>query len=133
MTIPSFIETQLLERQALLSAIHELILEADETVEAEISPMMGKEMIIYKADGLFKYGLSSVKNHLSLHLMPIYSVPALYAKYVDLLPNASFQKGCVNFKDENQAPLPILKELMIECSKVDLKAIIKSYGKSKKA
>jgi hypothetical protein len=33
-------------------------------------PMMGKEMIVYSARGIFKYGLSSMKNYMSLHVMP---------------------------------------------------------------
>jgi hypothetical protein len=46
--------------------------------------------------------------------------PALHAKYEPLLDKASFQKGCINFDNAEQMPLHILKELIIDCSKIDL-------------
>jgi len=44
--ISKFINIQLNDRQDLLTKIHEIILEEDKTVKAEVKPMMGKEMII---------------------------------------------------------------------------------------
>ena len=132
MTIEQYISEQEIERQSLLSKIHFEILDADKTVSAEIGKMMGKDMIIYNAPGTFKYGLSSVKKHISLHILPIYCVPTLHAKYEELLPKASFQKGCINFTSEEDLPLEILKSLLIECSKIDLLKIREDYLKSKK-
>lgn len=83
----------------LLAAIHETILRYDKTVKPVIAPMMGKEMINYMAPGTFNYGLSSVKNYMSLHIMPIYGSSVLHEKYKKLLPLASFQKGCINFEN----------------------------------
>jgi len=57
-------------------------------------------MIVYNAPGIFKYGLSSVKNYMSLHVLPIYGSASLHSKYKALLLNANFQKGCINFKNE---------------------------------
>ncbi|MBC7438986.1 MAG: hypothetical protein H7250_03250 [Flavobacterium sp.] len=48
------------------------------------------------------------------------------------MTKANFQKGCVNFLDENELPLSILTSLLAECSKVDLQAIREEYLKSKK-
>ena len=132
MSISEFISGQLLERQRLLSQIHKIIIQEDKTVKAEVEPMMGKEMIVYKAPGIFKYGLSSVKNYMSLHVMPIYASPVLYSRYKDLLKTANFQKGCINFKNENEMPLNILKKLIEDCSKIDLRKIKEDYIKSKK-
>ncbi len=132
MTIEQYISQQEIERQNILSKIHFGILEADITVSAQIGKMMGKDMIIYNAPGTFKYGLSSVKKYISLHLLPIYSVPVLHSKYEELLPKASFQKGCINFMSEEEVPWEILKSLLIECSKIDLLKIREDYLKSKK-
>jgi len=132
MTIEQYLSAQEIERQNILSKIHTALLDADKTVSAQVGKMMGKEMILYNAPGTFKYGLSSVKNHMSLHLMPIYCVPTLHAKYKELLPNASFQKGCINFSTEEEVPIEILKSLLVDCSKIDLFKIREDYLKSKK-
>lgn len=128
-----YISQQAAERQRILTDIHQIILENDKTVEAVIEPMMGKEMILYKAFGSMKYGLASVKNYISLHLLPIYMNKALHEKYVPLLAKASFQKGCVNFVDETEMPLPVVKELIIDCSAINLAKIREDYLKAKKA
>jgi hypothetical protein len=131
MTISEFISTQPEERQELLSQLHEIIIQKDKTVAPVIGAMMGKEMIIYNAPGSFKYGLSSVKNYMSLHLMPMYVSTILYEKYKGLLMKANFQKGCINFKNKDEMPLKIVKELIADCSKMDLRAIRENYLKSK--
>ena len=133
MSISEFISAQLLERPRLLSQIHKIIIQEDKTVKATVEPMMGKEMIVYKAAGIFKYGLSSVKTYMSLHVMPIYASPVLYARYKNLLNTANFQKGCINFKNENEMPVDILKKLIEDCSKIDLRKIKEDYIKSKKS
>ncbi len=132
MTIEQFISQQEIERQDLLSKIHLAILDADKTVHAQIGKMMGKEMIIYNAPGTFKYGLSNVKKYISLHLLPIYCVPSLHSKYKELLPKASFQKGCINFTNKEEVPFEILKSLLIDCAIIDLLKIREEYIKSKK-
>ena len=133
MTIAAFISAQLPERQKLLTAIHEIIVKNDHSVKAEVAPMMGKEMILYNAPGTFKYGLASTNKYMSLHALPIYVLPVLHARYAALLPKASLQKGCINFKDESGVPLDILKEFIKDCSAVDLVKIREDQMKSKKA
>lgn len=132
MSITEFILSQPEDRQELLSNLHEIILQNDKTVTPVIAPMMGKEMIIYNAPGIFKYGLSSVKNYMSLHVLPIYGSPMLYEKYKTLLNKASFQKGCINFKNKDEMPFDIVKQLITDCSKIDLRAIKEQYLRSKK-
>ncbi len=123
MSISEFISGQLSERQPLLTQIHEIIIKEDKSIKAAIETMMGKEMIVYKAPGIFKYGLSSMKNYMSLHVMPIYGSTTLYSKYKGLLNKANFQKGCINFKNTEEMPLKIVKELIADCSKIDLRAM----------
>jgi hypothetical protein len=132
MTIVEFISKQSLERQEILSKIHTIIIQEDKSVEPKIGTMMGKEMILYNTPGIFKYGLSSVKNYISLHAMPIYASTALHSKYKSLLLKANFQKGCFNFRDETEMPLDILRMLIVDCSKIDLLAIREEYLKSRK-
>ena len=131
MSISEFISKQPIERQELLSQLHEIIIQKDKTVTAVIAPMMGKEMIIYNAPGIFKYGLSSVKNYMSLHVLPMYGSPVIYEKYKGLLSEANFQKGCINFKNKEEMPLNIVKNLIADCSGIDLLALREKYLKSK--
>ncbi len=131
MSISEFISAQPEKRQELLSQLHEIIIQKDKTVIPVIAPMMGKEMIIYNAPGSFKYGLSSLKNYMSLHVLPMYGSPLLYEKYRALLKDASFQKGCINFKNKDEMPPKIVKNLIADCSKIDLRAVRENYLKSK--
>ena len=56
-------------------------------------------------------------------------------QYKALLKDASFQKGCINFKNHDEMPLDIVKDLITECAAIDLLAIREKYlaGKAKKA
>lgn len=132
-TITNYIASQPAERQAILTKIHAIICKEDTTVTAAIEPMMGKEMIIYKSRGMMKYGLSSVKNYMSLHALPVYGSPTLHQKYEALLPEATFQKGCINFSSAEEMPEKIVRQLIADCSKIDLVKIREEYLKSKKA
>ena len=133
MPISKFISKQPPERQKILREIHEIIVQADKTVKPEIELMMGKEMIVYKASGIFKYGLSSVKNYMSLHAMPIYGSPVLYSRYKNILKKAKFQKGCINFINEEDMPLDIVNQLITDSSKIDLLKIKEDYIKSRES
>lgn len=130
--INDYILSQPADRQAILTNIHSIILDKDKTVTATIEPMMGKEMMMYKAKGMMKYALSSVKNYMSLHCLPMYGSPAIYNKYQALLPTANFQKGCINFTSAEQMPLDIIKQLFTECSAIDLVKMREDYLKQKK-
>jgi hypothetical protein len=130
MEIDKYIFSQPVDRQKILSDIHNAILGNDKSVIAGVELMMGKEMIVYKGKGVMKYGLASVKNYMSLHVMPIYGSIKLHSKYKSLLPLANFQKGCINFKDENEMPIEIVKELIIDCSSLDLAKMRAEYLKS---
>ena len=129
-----YISNQALERQGVLTDIHRIILENDKTIEVVIEPMMGKEMIIYKEGGkIMKYALASTKNYMSLHVLPIYGSKELHEKYKSLLTDANFQKGCVNFTDEAQMPLPIVKDLIEDCSKISLAKVMEDLKAKKKS
>ena len=129
MSIPEFLAKQDAPRKELLSAIHKIIIDTDKKVSAKIDSMMGKEMIIYKSDNIFKYGLASVKNYMSLHLMPMYGSAKVYDKYVKLFSKAKFQKGCINFKNEDEMPLNVVQQLIDDCAKIDMAALMAQYKK----
>ncbi|MFT3933116.1 MAG: DUF1801 domain-containing protein [Chitinophagaceae bacterium] len=116
----AYIAEQPAERQQLLTAIHDIIIKNDKTIIPVVEEMMSKEMILYKASGMMKYGLAGVKKYMSLHVLPMYMSPAIYDKYKALLPKAAFQKGCINFSSAEEMPLPVIKQLIGDCSKIDL-------------
>ncbi len=129
MTMSDFLLEQDSPRRGILSAIHRIITETDRQVKPEVGPMLGNEMIIYKQSGVFKYGLSSPKSHMSLHLMPMYGSPAIRSKYSKLLKRAKFQKGCINFKKEDEMPVGTVKDLIRDCAAVDYSSAIERYKK----
>src|ERR1035441_3340900 len=128
----NYILTQPADRQAILSDIHSIILDKDKSVISEIAPMMGKEMIVYKSNGMMKYGLAGVKNYMSFHVLPIYGSKTLFDKYKSLLNKANFQKGCINFDKGEKMPLDIVRQLISDCSKVDLVKIREDQLKERK-
>jgi hypothetical protein len=132
MTVADYISRQEESRQPVLTALHEIITASDTKLIAEVAPMMGKEMIQYKKGGFFNYALASVKDHMSLHAMPLYCAASLHEKYEPLLPKAKFQKSCINFKTAEDLPLNIAKQLMKDCAKIDMVAIMQDYQKKKK-
>jgi hypothetical protein len=130
MSADVYLKKQQPERQEILTEMHQVILAADKTIEARVGPMMGKEMILYDAAGAFKYGLASVKNYMSLHVMPMYANPKLHARYAKLLDKAQFQKGCINFKDGKAMPLDIVRQLIEDCAPIDLRGIMDNLKKN---
>jgi len=123
MTITEHLQQQEPARQPLLQALNDIILANDTTVTPVIGDMMGKQMIIYNDRGSFKYGLASVKEHMSLHVLPMYMNVPLHTKYETLLPQAKFQKGCINFKNEDELLLDVAAQLISDCAGIDLVAI----------
>ena len=133
MLVSEFIAKLPAERREILARIHDIIVAKDKTVTPVVGMMMGKEMILYNDPGMFKYGLASVKSHMSLHLMPIYASPDLHSRYKNLLPKASFQKGCINFKDEGEMPMKIVEKLIGDCAGIHMLALKEKWEQSRKA
>jgi hypothetical protein len=116
-------------RSSILSKIHQIIISSDKNIDAEVGMMMGKQMIIYKEEGIFKYALSSSKEYLSIHLMTIYGSSPLHSKYQKLLMNAKFQKGCINFKSELDMPSDIVTQLILDSAKINMKKLVEKFHK----
>jgi len=80
-----------------------------------------------------KYGLASAKNYMSLHCLPMYMNPALHQQFEKLLPDAKFQKGCINFNDQADMPLTVLTKIIADCSAISIAAMLeKRKNKSSK-
>lgn len=129
MTPAEYIDKQDPERRALLTSIHRLILKTNKNVSPGVSKMMGADMIQYKTGNYFTYGLASVKNHISLHLLPMYMNKPIHEKYTGLLTKATFQKGCINFKNASEMPLDKVEQLLTDCSKIDVVAMLEKRKK----
>jgi len=132
MTVSEYIGSMPPDRQALLTALHDLIITNDSGVNPVVKPMMGKEMILYEERSYMKYGLASTKNYMSLHCLPIYMNPPLHTKYAGLLPAAKFQKGCINFTEAAAMPPAIVAALIADCSSVSIAAMLENRKRSKK-
>jgi hypothetical protein len=130
--VEDYISTQPSDRQSVLTGIHSIIVEEDKTIVPIVEPMMGKEMIVYKSTAMMKYGLAGMKNYMSLHVLPIYMSETLFSKYKSLLPKAIFQKGCINFDSAEEMPLGIVRQLIADCSKIDLAKIRQDQLKERK-
>ena len=129
MTITEFISGAPTERQAVMTKLHETIMANDPAVIPIVKPMMGKEMVLYEQRGYMKYGLASTRQHLSLHCLPMYMNAALHQQFEKLLPDAKFQKGCINFKDEADVPIAIMAKLITECSAIDIAEMLEKRKK----
>lgn len=129
MSITEFISGAPGERQAALTTLHEAIMANDPTVIPVVKPMMGKEMILYEERCYMKYGLASTKNYMSLHCLPMYMNPALHQQFEKLLPDAKFQKGCINFQGESDFPVAVLAKVIAECSSISIAAMLEKRKK----
>ena len=129
MSITEFIGGAPAERHGLLTRLHEAVIENDPTVIPVVKPMMGKEMILYEERGYMKYGLASTKNYMSLHCLPMYMNPALHQQFEKLLPDAKFQKGCINFNDEAEFPVAVMAELITVCSSISIAEMLEKRKK----
>lgn len=132
MTAAEYISTQEPERQAQMTALHEAIIANDKSVEPVVEPMMGKDMILYKERCYMKYGLAGVKKHMSLHCLPMYMSPDLYARFTGLLPQAKFQKGCINFTGTDDFPVTTAATIIADCAGINIADVLENRNKKKK-
>ena len=125
MTPKQYLDSLPEDRKAIISKLRGFILKSDPLVKEVVSSMMGKEMLVYMQGDIMKYALSSVKQHISFHSMVMYCSSTtlggngLREKFEKLLPEAKFQKGCINFKNAIQLPLDIAEKFIKEMAKVE--------------
>jgi len=131
MTPTEFLAALPADRQELMNTLHETVVANDPNVTVSIKPMMGKEMMMYEEGCYMKYALASVKSHMSLHCLPMYMNAPLHTKYAGLLPDAKFQKGCINFTGIEQMPVAIVAALISDCAPINLPEMLENRKKKK--
>lgn len=131
MSIEEYISAAPIERQELLATLNDVIIAGDPAITPVVKPMMGKDMILYEDNGYMKYGLADTKKYMSLHCLPIYMDKDLHAKYAALLPDAEFQKGCINFTNAAQMPLETVTAFIADCALVNMKEVLENRRKKK--
>jgi hypothetical protein len=114
------------ERQEIMNSLHQIVLNRDKSISPVVELMMGKLMIVYKERGYMKYGLASGKKYMSFHCMPIYGSHELHDKYMNLLPGANFQKGCINFNSIVEMPLEVADNLLQDCASISIATLIEN-------
>ena len=125
MTPKQYLDTLPEDRKEIISKLREYILKSDPLVKEVVARMMGSEMLVYNQGDIMKYALSSVKQHMSFHSMVLYGSSTRFGRgglrerYEKLLPLATFQKGCINFKNAIQLPLDIAEELIKDMAKCE--------------
>ncbi len=125
MTPKQYLDSLPEDRKEIISKLREFILKSDPLVKEVVGGMMGREMLMYMQGDIMKYALSSVKQHISFHSMVMYSSSTRFGgsglreKFEKLLPEAKFQKGCINFKNAVQLPLDIAEKFVKEMAKVE--------------
>ncbi len=129
MTVAEYLSNQAPDRAEALTAIHDMVMETNKKLAADVSKMMGADMIIYTLKKQFVYALGSGKKHMSLHVLPMYMVKTIHEKYEKLFPKAKFQKGCINFSHANEMPPAVVHQLLTECAQVDMQSIMENRKK----
>jgi len=128
MTAEEYIGTLSENEQHIINQFRKVILENDKEVFENFGKLMSNpHAFCYNEQGVFKYGLTVAKNHLSFHSLVMYSNPGLMDGLKTQLKNARFQKGCINFKSLDDFPLSVFEKHMQVSSKVDFSPIIKHY------
>ena len=129
MSPKEYILAQADERHLIMNSLHLIIINRDKLITPKVEWMMGKQMIVYKEKGYMKYALASGKNYMSFHCMQIYGSPELHGKYTNLLPGATFQKGCINFKNVVEMPLEVADNLLQDCARIFIATFLEKRKK----
>lgn len=112
MTKDDFCKSLPAVHRGLIEKLLPVIASHEAHVHWDVGQAMGAEMLIYRQDGEFKYAFSSHNNHLSFHAMVMYCYPELHRKHSKLMKSATFQKGCINFKDGVAFPFAAFEEFI---------------------
>ena len=97
------------ERQPLVRQVWQLIRQA---VPAGYTEHFGPKYLEFRAGPDMYVGLANQKGHLSLHLVPMYLMPALQEQLAAAAPKLKMGKGCVNFTKLEELPQQALRELI---------------------
>ncbi len=117
MTIEQFVDEMDEKHIQVTKKIMAILSKYEPGLTPNIIKTMGKEMIGYAQDGVFKYALASHPKHLSFHNMVMYCYPELNDKYLKKMKNAKFRKGCINFIKLDDFSFDIVEKLIEDSAK----------------
>ena len=90
------------ERQPAAAHVWQLVRQA---VPAGYTEHIGPKYLEFRAGKEMCIGLTNQKGYLSLHLVPMYLLPALRERLAVAAPKLKMGSGCVNFKKAEELPL----------------------------
>jgi hypothetical protein len=133
MTTQDFFNTQTDEGKILFQTLDELIRKYDTSVTVEVGVIMSvKEALVYKQDGVFKYGLTATKNHYSYHSMVMYAFPDVLEGFKKESKGFKFQKGCFNFNALENIDLSNFESFLEKSAQRDFSPVINHYKQKNK-
>ena len=109
LTFDQFIAALPAARQAPMRQLWAVLCAA---VPAEYIPHIGPKMLELRVGKQVCIALASQKNYLSLHLVPMYVLPHLQARMAAAAPALKMGKGCINFNQVAELPLPTLVDII---------------------
>ena len=109
MAFHSFIAALPLERQQPMTQVWRLVQDA---VPAGYTEHVGPKFLEFRAGAEICIALANQKSHMSLHLVPIYLLPALREQLAAAAPRLKMGKGCVNFTRVEELPLDALVKVI---------------------
>ena len=133
MDIQAFIDSQPAQYKEVFAALHQHICAIDSTVDARIGPVMGiEDGLVYKQEGVFKYGITRTKKHFSFHSMVMYTYPELREDLKQKTKGIKFQKGCLNFSSADQIDHPDFVQFLKDSAQKDFGPVLRHYQNKKK-
>ena len=104
------------ERQQPARQVWQLVRQA---VPAGYTEHIGPKYLEFRAGPEMCFALANQKSYLSLHLVPMYLMPALQERLAAAAPKLKMGKGCLNFNKVEELPLDALAEVIAATSLAD--------------
>lgn len=119
MTFDEFIAALPAERQEPAARVWALVRQA---MPAGYAEHIGPKYLEFRAGKDMYIGLANQKGYLSLHVVPMYLMPALQEGLAAAAPKLKMGKGCVNFKKAEELPAVALSALIAATAPADYAA-----------
>jgi uncharacterized protein YdhG (YjbR/CyaY superfamily) len=118
-SVEEFLNSQPDDRKQALVALREIIMEAAPKLTEEVEGNSNEPtMIVFFAEGVYIYAISSQKSRMSIHSMPMYQFTSIKEKYEGNWPKAKFQKGCINFSKAQDIDMERAKAFFEDCEQL---------------
>ncbi|TDS54580.1 DUF1801 domain-containing protein [Myroides indicus] len=132
MTAEQYIDSLSEKDQNIISCFRHIILKNDQSVSEKFGKLMkNPNTFCYYEQDVFKYGLTVSKNHFSFHSLVLYSNPELMEELTTELQKVKFQKGCINFKNLDNFPIPNFEKHIKASAAIDFSPVIQHYQNKK--